>query len=186
MTRRLAGSLTGKLTLAFLLVALTVAALVAVFIRLTSATQLDRLIVEQQRSTFRETVVAYYQTNGSWYGVWKAVKNSEGYPQETAMPGGGYGDHGDGRHGPYRPDRSDLFGLVDADGHVLIPLWPDIPPNGIVSAAVMDEGDPIEINGQVVGTIITNELPPGLTPEETAYLQRTNTALLLAGGGAVL
>ena len=50
-------SLAGKLTLAFLLVALTTALLVAVFIRLTNASQLDHLIVEQQRSEFQTTLV---------------------------------------------------------------------------------------------------------------------------------
>lgn len=194
MLRLLGRSLTGKLTLAFLLVALTVAALVAVFLRLTSATQLDRLIVEQQRSEFRETLVTYYQTNGSWEGVWQSVKHSQ-YPQGTPPPGGngdngdneGSSGYGEGPHGPYRTDRRDLFGLLDTDGKVLIPLWPDYPPNSYVSAAaVVEAGDPIEIDGQLVGVILTDELPPGLTPEESAYLQRTNRALLLAGGGAVL
>jgi signal transduction histidine kinase len=186
MTQRLSRSLTAKLTLAFLLVALTVAALVAVFIRLTSATQLDRLIIEQQRSQFRDTLVAYYETNGTWAGVWQAVKHSDGYPQGTLEPGDGHG-YGMGPHAGYRTDRRDMFGLVDVNGRVIIPLWPDYPPNGYVTAAALAEaGDPIEVNGQVVGLIVTAELPPGLTPEESAYLQRTNTALLMAGGGAVL
>ena len=189
MTHLIGRSLTGKLTLAFLLVALTVAALVALFIRLTSATQLDRLIVEQQRSEFRETLVTYYEANGSWNGVWQAVKHSSAYPQATPAPGyadgegRGYGDN----HGVYRADRRDLFGLVDMDGRVVIPLWPDYPPNHLVNtAAVLEAGDPVEVNNEVVGFILTAELPPGLTPEESAYLQRTNTALMLAGGGAVL
>jgi signal transduction histidine kinase len=191
MTRLFGRSLAGKLTLAFLLVALTVAALVALFLRLTSATQLDRLIVEQQRSAFRETLVSYYEANGSWDGVWQSVKHGQTtYPPMT--PGAGYGDGngrgaGYGNHGPYRTDRRDLFGLVDTHGNVRIPLWPDYPANGHVTmAAVQESGDPLEVNSQVVGFIVTAELPPGLTPEEAAYLQRTNTALLLAGGGAVL
>jgi two-component system, OmpR family, sensor histidine kinase BaeS len=187
MVRLLSRSLTAKLTLAFLLVALTVAALVAVFIRLTSATQLDRLIVEQQRSAFRDTLVAYYETNGSWNGVWQAVKHNQEYPEGTSQPGGGHGGYGQGPHAGYRPDRGDLFGLVDTKGRVVIPLWPDYPPNAYLNtAAVIEDGDPLEVNGEVVGVIVTAELPPGLTPEEAAYLQRTNTALLLAGGGAVL
>jgi two-component system sensor histidine kinase BaeS len=38
----------------------------------------------------------------------------------------------------------------------------------------------------VVGTILTARLPPGLSPEESAFLTRTNWALVLAGLGAVL
>lgn len=189
MTRLLSRSLAGKLTLAFLLVALTVAALVALFLRLTSATQLDRLIVEQQRSAFRDTLVSYYEANGSWDGVWQSVKH--GMTDSMMMtPGPGYGEgngRGYGNHGPYRTDRRDLFGLVDTQGRVRIPLWPNYPANGYVMTALVQEaGDPVEVNGEVVGFILTAELPPGLTPEESAYLQRTNTALLLAGGGAVL
>ncbi len=188
MSRWLNRSLTGKLTLAFLLVALTVAALVAVFIRLTSATQLDRLIVEQQRSEFRDTLVTYYETNGSWEGVWHAVKQGEGYPLATGEPGNGsgHGPYDDDGRSPYRRDRRDLFGLVDARGRVLIPLWPNYPPGGYVTAASLQDGQNLQVNGELVGTIVTAELPPGLTPEESAYLRRTNTALLLAGAGAVL
>src|SRR5687768_102315 len=157
MAHLLNRSLTAKLTFAFLLVALTVAALVAVFIRLTSATRLEGLIVEQQRNAFRETLVTYYETNGSWNGVWRSVKNGEVYPEATGQPGSGYGDGGYGgdRHGPYRPDRRDLFGLVNANGRVLIPLWPDYPPGGYVSAAVLEEGEAIVVGGQPVGTILT-------------------------------
>jgi signal transduction histidine kinase len=181
-------SLTWKLTLAFLLVALTVALLVGVFIRLSSAEQLDRLIVEQQRSEFRSTLVAYYEANGSWEGVQEYVFQARGpaFPVPTHQPGFGPGADGGDRHPGPRQDRRELFGLVDAQGTVVIPLLPGYPVGAQVSRDGLAEAEPIEVEGNVVGTILTAPLPPGLTPEESAYLQRTNMALLMAGGGAVL
>ena len=62
-------SLARKLTLAFLLVAVTAALLVAVFIRLNNAGQFKQLVLDQQRSSFQATLVSSYETNGSWDGV---------------------------------------------------------------------------------------------------------------------
>src|SRR5436190_18836753 len=115
-------SLARKLTLAFLLVAVTAALLVAVFIRLTNAGQLNQLVLEQQRSTFQATLVSYYSTNGSWDGVLQYLTtNRDGgnnnNPPATTQPnaeGGGYGNgygNGYGGHGP-GGDHGIMFGLV--------------------------------------------------------------------------
>ena len=182
-------SLTWKLTLAFLAVSLAVALLVAVFIRLSNAGQLDRLIIEQQRSEFRSALITYYQTNGSWEGVRENLLPWHG----TAFPepphqadvdtlGNGYPVF----RGDSRRDRRELFGLVNDAGMVVIPLLPDYPAGASVPQDVLAKGEAIEVNGQVVGTILTASRPPGLNPAEIAFLQRTNYALVLASGGAVL
>ena len=82
-------SLTRKLTLAFLLVALTAALLVAVFIRLTNTNQFNQLVLAQQRSAFETTLVSYYQSNGSWNGVLPYLNrtNYNAFPQATNEPG---------------------------------------------------------------------------------------------------
>jgi hypothetical protein len=91
-------SLAARLTAAFLLVALTVALLLAVVLRLTSADQLDRLIIEQQRGEYRQTVAAYYAANGSWAGLRDYLYTG---PGERAGPGGGGpGGGGPGGGGP--------------------------------------------------------------------------------------
>jgi signal transduction histidine kinase len=181
-------SLTRKLTLAFLLVAVTAALLVAVFIRLTNADQFNQLVMDQQRSAFQTTLVSYYQTNGSWNGVLQYLTdNRNGAPPPTAQPdaangyGRGYGGHGPGPGG----DRGIFFGLVDSHGTVIIPQ-PNYPLGSSVTPARLATGTPVTVNGQVVGTILNPPTPPGLTPEETSYLQRTDLALLLASGSALL
>ncbi len=172
---RLTRSLGLKLTLAFLSVALTVALLVAVFLRLTNANQLDRLIIEQQRSALHTALVDYYTTHGAWDGVQAALFQPAKFPND---------DDG-GPHGGYDHDRRGLFGLADANGVVICSLFSTYQRGQQVSARALAQGEPVTVNGQVVGTILTASLPPGLTPEESAYLERTTTALLLAGLGAV-
>ena len=177
-----------KLTLAFLLVAFTVALLVVVFIRLSSAGQLDRLIIEQRRNELRDQLVTYYQSHGSWEGV-EAYLNqlrAEQFPLPTPGPGT---DPFAGAGNPpleLRRDRHEFFGLADAAGVMVIPLLPDHPAGSSVTAAALSQGVPVEINGAVAGTILTADFPLRRTPEESAFLARTGIALLLASGGAVL
>jgi signal transduction histidine kinase len=174
-------SLTWKLTLAFLLVALTAALLVAVLIRFSSAEQLDRLIIEQQRSELESRLADYYQTSGSWAGVREYVSALRAGPARPEAHGAG-----DDRGPALRRDRRELFGLVDSGGVVIIPLLPEYPEGGQASAQAVAGGEAVEVDGVVVGTILTARFSPGLNPEETAYLERTNFALGLAAGGAVL
>jgi two-component system sensor histidine kinase BaeS len=62
-------SLTFKLTLAFLLVSLTVAVLFAVFARSATVKEFDRFALEQVQSDFITNMSAYYQSQGSWTGI---------------------------------------------------------------------------------------------------------------------
>jgi len=181
-------SLTVKLTLAFLLVALTVALLVAVFIRLISVGQLNQLVVEQQRAELHAQLADYYQANGSWDKVADFVQHN---PYESPM-----GDDFNGTakptqpngqpHGNYQHNPHLQFGLADANGIVVLESSPDFRMGEQLTQASLTRGEPIEINGQVVGTILTPKLPPAFNPQETAYLERVTLALVYASLGAVL
>src|SRR5258708_10413812 len=126
-------SLARKLTLAFLLVAVTAALLMAVFIRLTNAGQLNQLVLDQQRGAFETTLVSYYQSNGSWNGVMQYLQSNRNAADSGAQPtpqagysdGTGYG-RGFGGRGP-GGDHGLFFGLVDSQGVVIIPP-PNYPP----------------------------------------------------------
>ncbi len=114
-------SLTRKITLAFLLVAVTAAAFVAVFIRTTNATRLNDLILEQQRADFAALITNYYQQTGSVMGVdqfLRQVNSPEqplpGQPPQFNPP-------------PGSPERRNLFGFANADGIVIVPLGNAIP-----------------------------------------------------------
>jgi signal transduction histidine kinase len=161
-------------------------------LRFTNPAQLDRLIIEQQRDQFRETLVTYYENRGSWTGVWAYFQHRPGepFPESTLQPTGG---HENGEEAPPfgdprdpRWDRRELFGLVDADGTVIIPLLPVYRRGETVAPTVLRAGEPVEVDGERVGTILSVQRLPGLTAAELAYLRRVNRGLALAGGGAVL
>ena len=70
-----------KLALAFMLVALITSGLIAVFIRITSADRLFKLVVDQQSETMEQGAANYYSTVGSWDGVdivWNQIQPQGG------------------------------------------------------------------------------------------------------------
>ena len=144
-------SLTAKVTFAFLLVSLTVAALFAVFAQLATIKEFDRFVLEQMQSDFTRTVSSYYQVHGSWIDIGEILH------QETLPP--------------------PPFALADQSGYVVIPAGP-YRFGARVPAVEMAHGIPLEIAGQVVGTILPPAEPPGRDLIEEQYLARTNQVLL--------
>lgn len=178
-------SLYWKLTLAFMLVAFTTAALVALFIRLTNANRLMQLVIEQQRSSLQQTLQSYYASNGSWEGVaqnWSQIQSLI-LPTPVAPPK----DHPpqDNRP-PDGQDRRNFLGLADAQGIVIVPVDPNYPAGSSLPPDILRAGTPVSVDGQQVGTILTANEPPGLNPQEAQFLQRTNEALIYAMLGALL
>ena len=178
-------SLYWKLTLAFMLGAFMTAALVALFIRLTSADRLSQLILDQQRSSVGQALQEYYTAHGSWEGVdqnWRQLQFStftapentpaERSPQDFRSPGG--------------QGRENLMGLANADGRVIVAVDPKYPPGSQLPPAVLAAGAPITVDGDQVGTILTARQRPGFNPQEAMFLRRTSEALIFAGLGALL
>ncbi len=62
-------SLSTKLTLAFLLVGLTGAVLVAIIIRQQTRNAFDRFILNREQQALAASLIRYYQTNGNWDGM---------------------------------------------------------------------------------------------------------------------
>lgn len=177
-------TLTRKLTLAFLLVAVTAAALVALLIRTTSATRLNDLILQQQRADFAALVTDYYQQTGSAVGLDKYLRETI-RPNPQPQPGQGQPPYGQNPF-PQQNDRRNLFGFADAQGMVIVPLMPQFQPGQKVPENILDDNTPLEVDNLFIGTILANPLPIDLTPEERAYLERTNNALTLAAFGGIL
>ncbi|NPV74995.1 MAG: HAMP domain-containing protein [Anaerolineae bacterium] len=173
-----------KLALAFVAVAFTTAALVAVFIRVTSASRLTQLIIDQQRSSMEQTLANYYTENGSWEGVasqWRELQHESSPapapPPEEPLPGENF---------LVRRDRRNLLGLADAQGIVIVSVERDYPEGSQLPADLLAQGDPIEVNNQRVGVILTASGLPNFNPEEALFLERTNRALMLGILGALL
>ncbi len=181
-------SLLLKLTLAFVLVAVTTAALVAIFIRVTSVDRLTRLIIDQQRSDLQTTLSEYYTENGSWNGVaesWQMLRRASAtalLPPNTNRQGV------PNTHLSGNPptDRRRFFGLADAQGKVIVANDPNYPVGSTVPANILKAGAPVTANGKQVGTILMSPLQPAFSAEENLFLQRTNEALLFAVAGAMV
>ncbi len=192
-------SLVWKLTLAFMLVAILTAGLVAVFIRLTSADRLAQLVVEQQRSSLQAELSAYYAANGSWNGLdqkWAQIfsqtlpapqgqaASSSGQQGQSAGSAGQQNNQAPGGPPGERGPRN-FFGLADVKGVVIVSVDHAYPPGSQLPADVLKTGTAITLNGKWIGTLLDPQQRPGFNTQETQFLQRTNEALLLASLGAL-
>jgi len=182
-------SLTLKLSLGFLLISLIGVALVAVFIRWATIREFDRFVLDQAQSNFIDDVSAYYQANGSWKGV------AQSLPRQTTQPPPGT------RGQPPPPQSADSdqpelqpplpqqppfsFALVDQNRIVVIPAGP-FHFRERLRPARLEQGVEVEVEGQVVGTVLTTGEPPALTPREEQFLASINQALLYAAFGATI
>ncbi|HRF49142.1 MAG TPA: ATP-binding protein [Anaerolineales bacterium] len=171
-------SLARKLTLAFIVVAIAVAGLVAVIVRTSNAGDFDQLVIERGRGDFSEAIAAYYTAQGTLEGI--TLANLPLERRDFPPRSGEEGPSGE------NPERRSLFGLADAAGTIVLPLYPDYLVGAQVPSQMVAAGYPVEVDGVVVGTILTAPQRPGLSPEESAFLQRTDRALALAAGGAIL
>ena len=175
-------SLNWKIALAFMLVAFTTAALVAVFIRVTSADRLTRLIVEQQRGNLVAGLSAYYAEKDSWSGVANSWRNLQVSFGPSGPPASDHNQAGEVKGG----DRGSLFGLADEDGRVVVPIQSLYPRGALLPARLIRTGTPILVDGKQVGTLLTSYRLSSFNPEEALFLQRTNQALVLGVLGAML
>jgi signal transduction histidine kinase len=182
-------SLLWKLTLAFMLVAIITAALVAVFIRLTSVERLSSLIIDQQRSNLKTALIEYYSRNHSWDGLpeaWDDIHRRVAPPPPTPPPDERAFFEEAPRDFPRPNFGFDFFGLADAQGKVIIPMSPNTPAGSDVPAEILKDGTAMTLDGVLIGTILNVPFKPRFNPAENMFLQRTNEALLLAVLGALL
>jgi signal transduction histidine kinase len=179
-------NLSWKLTLAFMAVAMTTAILIAVSIRLTSASRLSQLIVDQQISSLQTTLSNYYITeNNSWEGVaanWSQMQLRT-FPTPSSQNSS---SNPSGEHPPGSPEQRNMFGLADTNGVVLVSSDQNYPVGSSIPEDVLKNGAAVTVNGKQVGTILFPSQPPGFNPQESQYLQHTTTALIFASLGAVL
>lgn len=169
-------SLSVKLILAFLAVSLAATGLLALLAGRTTASAFDTYIVDQAQVNLAGELARYYEQTGSWAGVEEDVL--------PAMPGSGMRRGGQGRGAMRGPAMAGLA-LADAGGQIIVP-GAGFSRNVQVSGEQLAEGLPVEVDGEVVGTVLGRPQTAGLTPIEAAFLGRVNRALLIAAGGAAV
>ena len=159
-------SLAFKLTLAFLLVGLIGAMLMAFFLWQNTRSRFDQFVIARDRFSYANILAQHYQTNGNWDGV------------ETVF--------GRGRFqapGPY--SRRAAIVLVDADGQVVFRQGDDREILQLLRYS-HGRGVPIEVDGVVVGHLLSNPViyQPLPGSPEADFLAGMTQAIALSALGA--
>ncbi len=168
-------SLTLKLTLAFLLVGLTGAALVALVVRERTRSAFDQFLLNRDQQNFIENLLAYYEVTGSWQGVADSLQFSPGGPPPPFNGGRNV------RHDWLR------FTLVGMDGRIVWSALPDQVGHQ-VGTADLGRAIPLSVQGQTVGWLLPAAVPHPMDPNtpEGAFLESVNQAIRLSALVAVI
>jgi two-component system, OmpR family, sensor histidine kinase BaeS len=180
-------SLTLKLVLILLVVALSGAILLYVFARQATQQEFGQYVLDSVQVTFINTATTYYETNGSWTGVvaYMRTHSRSQTPSVSSNPS----QQTTGAQSNPQPLQQRFqqypwpFLLVDQQGVV---VWPAGPYHAgdLVPQNELARGTPVKVNDQVVGTVLTTAAAPELDPRELQYLDRTNQALIKAALGS--
>jgi signal transduction histidine kinase len=181
-------SLTFKLILAFLVVALTGVALVAVLAMRTTATQFDKFVVERNREELVEQFSNYYLAYRSWEGVTEALPFfAAGVPLFDAG----------GSPSPFRdlipeeeragPRGGSPIAVVDTGGTVVLPGM-GYQVGEVAAESDRNDGTPIVAEGEQVGLLLQGPSPfdRTLAGAEALFLSRVNRVLLIGAIGAAI
>jgi two-component system sensor histidine kinase BaeS len=159
-------SLAFKLSLAFLLVGLIGAMLMAFFLWRNTQRRFDQFVADRDRFSSVNILAQYYQANGSWDGVERVFDRG----RFQAL-------------GPY--NRHGALVLVDADGQV---VFSQGDQREIIQLLRYLKGRaaPIEVDSQVVGYLLADpaSFPPLPGSPESAFLTGMTRAITLSALGA--
>jgi len=160
-------SITLKMVLAFLGIALVSIVLIVLLARWNTGTEFSRFVVDRRGADLVQNLADYYSTNGSWNGVGETIFSD--IPQ---APEGG-------------PPREPFFTLVDQNG-LVISAGPGYHPGEQVGQYDLQRGISIDVNGETVGTLVMGRVPFQRNPREEEFIQRTNLMLVYSAVGASL
>jgi signal transduction histidine kinase len=167
-------SLTLKLSLAFLLVALTGVSLVALVIRERTRTAFDTFLVNREQQTLVENLQGYFEATGSWQGV------ADYWQVATGNPPPPFNDRRNFRRDGLR------FTLVGMDGRVVFSPFPELVGQP-VKKADLGKAIPLSLQNQTIGWLLPVAVPHTFDPNtpEGAFLGTVNRAILLSALVAV-
>jgi signal transduction histidine kinase len=162
-------SLTTKLTLAFLLVGLTGALLVAVIIRQRTRSAFDQFLLNREQQALVANLVQYFQAHGSWAGL------ADDLPSALSASPHSFGGGGNFRRNWER------FTVVGPDRTVVFSLLPDQLGQPVTSRD-LERAIPLEADGETAGWLLlaTNRPQWIQNSPEALFLRNVNGAALLS------
>lgn len=161
-------SITFKMILSFLGIALVSIILIVLLARWNTGTEFSRFVIDRRGADLVENLANHYSANGSWEGVGDTIIKETG--PET--PEGG-------------PPREPFFTLADENGRVIFP-GQGFRPGQRVPQFELDQGTPIEVDGEIVGILVPGRIPFERNPREEEFIQRTSLMLVYSAVGASL
>ncbi len=168
-------SLRFKITLAFVATSLLGVVLIAILVRAATVRAFDTLVRSQQMSVFGERLTAYYTANRSWEGVQDYMRRPGGVSPQ--------GMHGQG--GPQQGGASQMFGLADGNGRVILPVG-QLDAGDQIPADMERNSTPVVVDGKEVGLLLNDRQRPQFTREEEIFRETISRAALWAAGGVSL
>ena len=168
-------SLATKLTLAFLLVGLTGAVLVAVIVQRRTRLAFNEFILNREQQILVNNLVRYYRANESWDGLPGNLP-----ALLSALPRVASGEHDNER------DWAGLT-LVGPDRVVVFSILPDRVGDTITNSA-LEGGAALEVDGEIIGWLLVNPNTRELIPNsaEDIFLRTVNRASLTSALVAAL
>lgn len=164
-------SLTVKLTLAFLVVGVTGALLVSVFINRRIQSAFDRFLLTREEQAMISALLEYYQLNGSWEGIDNALLRRP----RMMMQGMG---------GMMRTMEATWarFTLVNTERRVLFSISAGEPSGSLLPASELNRAVQLSVNNQTVGWVILNAKRRALIADtpEAVFLRGVNQAALVS------
>jgi signal transduction histidine kinase len=155
-----------KWSVTLLLSSLTGVFLVGLFAYRTTLTEYDQLRTDQAKSALIAQLTTYYQTNGSWNGL-------DDWLRQNGAPS----------NPPEKPAPPQFFVVANADGVIVSGNGP-FHVGDRAAPFQIEQGIPVMINNERVGTLLVGNPPPQLDPREQLYIDRTNQALFIGAIGA--
>ncbi|MFN2208170.1 MAG: sensor histidine kinase [Candidatus Promineifilaceae bacterium] len=135
-------SLAAKLTLAFLIVGIAGALLVALFMSNQTQRAFDRFVLQSYQRQIIDRLQAYYETSGSWEEITGAAP-----PRVSPRYGG-----------PHGGDSLDLFTVANTEGQVIL-AGQQYPLGRQLDSKELARAVPIEVAGRNVGWVLFSEQP---------------------------
>lgn len=162
-------SITFKLTLAFLIVGVTGAVLVAVIFQQRTRNAFTQFILSREQQNLVNSLLTYYQEVGSWQGAADSL---------AGLSGPIVGDFAPGRSPRHNENN---FVLVGADRQVIYSPQQSLIGQ-VVSTSQLDSALPLTVDGKAAGWLLLAQAPREYvaTSPEGQFLKNVSTSTLLS------